>query len=74
MFAAVGSIHLALARTSLDVDGTLNFWRGLVDFFKKYILKLVDQAEKNELKLGSLVKLVKFQTFSYFLAASRTEG
>ena len=43
-------------------------------FSKNRFFKSVDQAEENELWLGSLVKLVKFQTFSYFLAASRTES
>ena len=43
--------------------------RGSVNFFKKYILKSVNQAEENELLLGFLVKLLKFQIFSYFLVA-----
>ena len=42
-------------------------------FSKITILNSGDQAEKNELLLGFLVKLLKFQTFSYFLVASRTE-
>ena len=43
-------------------------------FLKNTFLKSVDQTEKNELWLGFLIKLLKFQTFSYFLVASRTEG
>ena len=48
MFAAVGSIHLALARTSLDADGTLNFdcySLGATQYakgtFKYYVIKEV---------------------------------
>ena len=43
-------------------------------FSKMTFLKSVDQAEKNELLVGFLVKLLKFQIFSYFLLASRTES
>ena len=43
-------------------------------FSKNTFFKSVHQAEKNELYLGFLVKLLKLQIFSYFLVASRTQS
>ena len=37
-------------------------------------LKSRDQAEKNELQLGLLVRLLKLQIFRYFFVASRTQS
>ena len=76
-------LDLYLSQKTFGLDATspknlylpLIFRKRLSGFFQKNtFLKSVDQAEENELYLGSLVTLVKFQTFSYFLVASRTES
>ena len=42
-------------------------------FSKVTISKTANQAEKNELQLGFIVKLLELQIFSYFFVASRTQ-
>ena len=42
---------------SFDLSNLGNLRGGPVNFFKNYVLKSVNQAEKNELELGLVVKI-----------------